>query len=221
MRILSCFLCLMIISGLCYSTTFTLSDEALMLLDTHGYNEGSIVQAQNIEGPGVIFDIWYPGQGDSLYWQSSIDAGSGALTGIDISEFDYFALDFTLLSVNGKTDYSNGGGPVIAGAYIIAAYQPQTLEFDDEIHVVSKTPTSVKYNSILYKFNTTDRIGFVLNIPTWWYDDTHPSPWNQDVNTISVLIQAAEVAVVIPEPATLSILALGTILMGRTRKTRA
>ena len=196
------------------ASVFTLSDQALMLLDDNYVNSSVSIHATDVAGPGVVFDVSYPGAGSSLYWVSSIYDGQGLLTGIDISEYDAFALNFTLLSVNGQEDYSNGGGPVIAGALInrsgsVYAYQPQVLDFNNNVRVVSTTTSDADMIKL---------VGFCLNIPTWWYQ-TSPSPWNPNGNTVSVLVQAAPNAVLltIPEPASLLLLALGAVMLRKKK----
>ena len=197
------------------AAVFTLSDQVLMLLDDNYVNTSVSIQTTDVAGPGVVFDVSYPGAGSSLYWVSSIYDGGGSLTGIDISKYDAFALDFTLLSVNGQEDYSNGGGPVIAGALInlsssIYAYQPQVLDFNDETRVVSTTTSDADVIKL---------VGFCLNIPTWWYQ-TSPSPWNPNGNTVSILVQAAPNAVplTIPEPGTLLFVGFGTLALRLKRR---
>lgn len=188
------------------ASVFTLSDQALMLLDDNYVNTSVSIQATDVAGPGVVFDVSYPGAGSSLYWVSSIYDGQGLLTGIDISEYDAFALDFTLLSVNGQEDYSNGGGSVTAGALInlsdaVYAYQPQALDFNNTVRVVSTTTSDA---------DGVKLIGFCLRIPT-----TSTSTWNPNGNTVSVLVQAAPnaVSLTIPEPASLLLLGLGGLLI--------
>ena len=185
-----------------------------MKLDFNQTYNSVAVQAQNIAGYGVVFEMSYPGQGSSFRWTSASFGGSGALSGIDISGYDAFALDFTLLTVNGQTNYSNGGNTVIAGALInrqtaTYAYQPQHLNFDYSPRVVSTTTTDSDIVTL---------IGFTVNIPYWWYD-TNTSPWNLNGNTVKVLVQPAAGAYqIVPEPATLSLLALGGLALLRKRK---
>lgn len=197
------------------ASVFTLSDSALLSLDADLQSSTSTTFSRtDVAGSGVVFEIFYPGLGSELSPVSStVYGGSGALTGIDISGYDSFALDFTLLSVNGQTDYSNYGGPLIAGAVIngIAVdyrYKPEVLGFVSfPSDVTSITPTLAE---------TIETVGFSLNVPTWWYDEGE-SPWNPAGNTVQVLVSAAEGATVIPEPATLLLMGTGLLVIRRKK----
>lgn len=194
---------------------FTLSDSALLSLDADMQNPTSATFSRtDVAGSGVVFEIFYPGLGSSFYPVSSTFYGSsGALTGIDISGYDSFALDFTLLSVNGQTDYSNYGGPLVAGAVInditvSYRYKPETLGFGSfSSDVTSITDTLAE---------TIETVGFTLNVPTWWYGEGE-SPWNPAGNTVQVLVSAAEGATVIPEPATLLLMGTGLLVIRRKK----
>ena len=200
------------------AATFTLSDSALMSLD-YKYSgvSTSVVSVTNVAGAGVRFDLLYPdplnanGQKPVLYLTSSIYGGSGSLTGIDISSFDAFALKITLISVAGVSS-ADAVGPIIVGALINQldsdyAYHPDVIAIDSPISATSTTATNA---------NQITNIGFVCNIPYWWYSSSS-SPWDPTGATISILVESAPDAVIIPEPATILLLTLGGLVF-RKRK---
>ncbi|MBN1392976.1 MAG: hypothetical protein JW947_09255 [Sedimentisphaerales bacterium] len=191
-----------------YGTSFTLSDDAIMKLDYEYYGSQNIVSITNVNGPGVRFDIQYldpqniRGESPTFYWVSSIRGGNGDLVGIDISEFDAFALNFTLLSVTGanRTD-----APIIVGSYIRNSYKPEVISLAQPF---ASSITTTDANQI-----TT--VGFVCNIPYWWYDD-NSSPWDPDGAIISLLVeQTPGAAVITPEPTALLFLCAGIIFLRR------
>ncbi|MFA6185836.1 MAG: PEP-CTERM sorting domain-containing protein [Phycisphaerae bacterium] len=199
--------------------TFTLSDSALMSLDyKYPGTPTTVVSVTDAAGPGVRFDILYPdprnahGENPTLYLTSSIYGGNGSLTGIDISSFDAFALKFTLISAEGVSS-TNAAGPIIVGAMInqsgsAYAYHPEVIAINssyDPMSATSVTPTEASQINL---------VGFVCNIPYWWYDDS-PSPWDSAGARISILVESAPNAVSVPEPATLLLLGLGGLASRR------
>lgn len=207
-------------------TTFTFSDDALMSLDykyESTYTSASILSITNIEGPGVRFNFLYPdplnssGKYPSLHWVSCIYGGSGTLTGRDISMFDAFALKFTLLSANGVSS-PDAVGPLVIGASINGldyayAFRPEIIAINssyDPTSATSITTTDAKQIKL---------VGFTCYIPYWWYDSS-PSPWDPQGANISLLVEPAPGAVVIPEPTTLLLLGLGAVMLRRQHKTR-
>jgi hypothetical protein len=181
------------------ATSFTLSDAGIMALD---YDNGDrfvpsptayIVDRRDVPGPGVEFDIAYPGNDnpdDFLYWISDFAFGAGALAGIDITPYENFELSFALLSANGSLADS---GPMIVGAFINYAHHPDIVDLDPNpsypSSVISSTPINVSLNQ-----EEIDAVGFY----TWlWL----PNDWSPDGNTITLLVEPAPGAVPIPEPA--------------------
>jgi hypothetical protein len=204
-----------------HGTSFTLSDEALMSLDYKYSGEDTIMNSiTNVAGPGVQFDFLYAdprnsnGKEPALYWTSCIYGGSGTLTGIDISSFDAFSLKFTLVSANGVQS-PDAVGPLVVGALInqsgaAYAYRPEVIAINGPASATSVTTTDA---------SQIDLVGFVCNIPYWWYDPEGPlgpSPWDPDGAIISLLVEPAQDAVIItPEPATLLFLCAGAAFLRR------
>jgi len=205
-----------------YAETFTLSDQALMALDWDAdtwfdpAHTAVITDVRNVAGPGVEFDIYYPGnqaEDASMMWLSSKWGGNGSLADIDIHNYEAFALQFTILSIDGSSS-SAITNPLIVGAAINLtdtshAFKPEILRLSGP---VSETSTTTSDAALI------ETIGFTAYIPYWWYDDNNPNPWNPDGSDITLLVQAADGAVVIPEPATINILGLGVLFLLRKRK---
>jgi hypothetical protein len=202
-------------------TTFTLSDSALMSLDyyyTSGYPQGAtITKITDISGVGVQYDILYSDPLNSqnkmptLCLLSTTWGGSGALTKCDISTFDTFALEFTLVSESGVSS-PDAVGPLIVGAYINNVFQPRVIASNNPHTPASATSVSPTYNN-----SQIVTIGFTCEIPYWWYTPS-TSPWDPSGARISLLVESAPGAVVItPEPATLLLLGLGAAIVRRKR----
>jgi hypothetical protein len=204
------------------ATIFTLSDEALMLLDCTAkelYSSqmtASVIGVHDVPGPGVEFDMHYPGnEWPDFYIElaSSIRGGNGDLTGIDISSYDAFALQFTLLSID---DSSSPGiiNPIRVGAVInlqeyTSAYNPKTLRLSGPTSDTSITSTDAQQ---------IETVGFTAHIPYFWYDENNPNPWNPNGCNVTLLVKPAAEAVVIPEPVSLSLLLLGGVVVVKRRK---
>jgi hypothetical protein len=208
------FLCPLAVRG----TTFTLSDSALMSLDSNPFpGWATMINITDTPGLGVQFDFLYPDPLNSskkvpiLFFTSSIHGGNGTLTGIDISRFDAFALKFTLSSAEGVSSH-DAVGPVIVGALINwsdggVAYRPEVIAVHDSYFPAGATSvTSSNVSEIA-------EIGFTCYIPYWWYSANSPSPWDPDGARISLLVEPAPNAVVIPEPASILLLGLGALLL--------
>jgi len=202
-------------------TPFTLSDSALMRLDynyTSGYPQGAtITNITDIAGVGVQYDILYSdplnshGKLPSLCLLSTTWGGSGALTECDISTFDAFSLKFTLVSASGVSS-PPAVGPLIVGAYINNVFQPRVIAFNTPSTPASATSVSPTYNN-----SQIVTIGFICEIPYWWYNQS-TSPWDPSGARISLLVEPAPGAVVIiPEPATLLLFAIGGLALRRKK----
>jgi hypothetical protein len=86
---------------------FTLSDKALMALDTHGGSTARVLNKRDTPGAGVEFDIYFPPGGYSLSYVSSHTSGKGTLTHIDLNEYIGYALKFTLIDTKSSTPNAN------------------------------------------------------------------------------------------------------------------
>jgi len=102
-------------------TTMTLSAEQLMALDWDGTMAGRpTVENKRIIGAGVEFDIRFPSNKpwtNSMDYTSTSAAGQGTLAGLDVRQYEAFALKFTLVSVSGQAD-PNEPLQIAAGALI-------------------------------------------------------------------------------------------------------
>jgi hypothetical protein len=165
---------------------FTLSDEALMSLDVYQYGnpEGDpnlprVIARRNIDGPGVEFDIYFPGDNErkdnnAIMYVSCIDRGKETLTHADVNGFDAFALKFTLVAVDGKSEV-NAGGMLVVGAFINGAYRPECISFNQGDEAISTTMNGAR---------KIHEIGF----------DVHklsPEGWSPEGNTVTIRIEAA------------------------------
>ena len=215
---------LFMISSRTYAIVFTLSDQALLLLDTN-YDVGyypkmtaTVIDKRDIAGAGIEFDIKYFGNNtpdNTMYWSSSIGKGQGLLAGINISGFDAFGLEFKILSINGSSA-PGAEGPIIVGSLINQktssyAYHPETIGLANE---PSKSAISITTTDA----DIIETIGFVSNIPSWWYNAQNPNPWNPNGSIVTLLVKPlAGATVVTPEPATLLLLGLGGLFLKRKK----
>lgn len=132
----------------------TLSEEQLLLLDWHiAYSGGARVKEKRIVPVSAVeFDIYFPSNSAdsrSLDIVSSGEGGGGSLVGADISDYETFALKFTLVSINGESE-PDLKQKLVAGALIgptdkgqLSAYEPVILSFaESEKTAISKTPVS-------------------------------------------------------------------------------
>ena len=192
------------------ATDFTLSDSAIMSLDYNMSNffvpppTASIVSKQDIPGTGVQFTIHFNSTNYPDYFclqVSDKDYGAGTLAGIDVSGYSNYSLKFTLVSVDGSTSGSGGldvGAVIGGGTY---AYQAQIIGLNGFFPsaAVSSTPTS-------YALPTISRIGFIAYL--WQYGG-----WSDAPHDITLLVEPADGAVQIPEPAPCSLLTLGVLAL--------
>jgi hypothetical protein len=169
---------------------FTLSDEDLMSLDVYfgsnpkyDPNVPKIVAQRDVSGPGVEFDIYFPTDNKNksnyvLTYVSCDNHGKGTLVGIDVNDFDAFALKFTLIAVDGKND-PNVGSPLIVGALVNAGYThsicPEYISLAKKNEVVSIVKTDAEKTSI---------IGFIIY-------KSSPDGWSPQGNTVTIRIEAA------------------------------
>jgi hypothetical protein len=179
-------------STLAIAKNFTLSDDDLMLLDRHfiHYSTSEVISKTDIEGPGVEFEIHLPdinNPGHSIYYVSCKSGGEGLLTGINISDYDAFALKITLLSVNGS-DSPDAAGSLVVGALINS---PRSYAYHPE--VVSLKPQRNNAISITKTDDANDIsiIGFTAHLLT-------TKGWDTNGSTIKLLVEAAPNAEILP-----------------------
>jgi len=169
---------------------FTLSDEDLMALDVYqdsnpkyDPNVPKIVAQRDIAGPGVEYDIYFPPDNKNknnyaLGYVSCNNRGKGALVGIDINDFDAFALKFTLIAVDGRND-PDAGGTLVVGALVNAGYShafhAECINFAKENEAVAITKTDAQKTTI---------IGFEVY-------KSSPDGWSPQGSTITIRVEAA------------------------------
>jgi len=171
---------------------FTLSDEDLMALDVYqdsnpkyDPNVPKIVAKRDISGPGVEFDIYFPPTNNKrkdnyvLTYVSCDNRGEGTLVGIDVNDFDAFALKFTLIAIDGKNDI-DAGGTLIVGALVNSGYshgfQSEYISFAKGNEAISITKTDAEKTSI---------IGFIV------YKLPSPDGWSPQGNMVTIRVEAA------------------------------
>jgi hypothetical protein len=180
--------------------SFTLSDTDLMSLDWYedsrapdDPNVARIVAKRDVSGTGVEFDIYFPkGRKDSpntysVYYVSCKRGGEGTLVGIDVNDYDAFALKFSLVAVDGNSS-PGVGGSLVVGAIIDSgytwAYSLEIISFaeDEKSIVISSTTTDADKISI---------IGFTIR-------KLSPQGWNPAGTTVTVRVEAAPGAEILP-----------------------
>ena len=196
----------------------TLSDSALMSLDSPIFTgrNAIVTRQEDVAGPGVEFDIHFPNneQPDSVIaWVSCDEGGTGLLSGINVSMYDNFDLKFTLVSIDGIST-PDVGGLISVGAMIGPydgshhAYNPAWI---DLVSGTSYDRTAVSSTSVKTDYTS------LLGIFAWLYE---PSDWSPSGTDITLLVEAAPDAVPIPEPATLLLLGLGTVMLQRKHRAK-
>jgi len=197
----------------------TLNDAGLLSLDWYNRNlyypppTATVVERRDVPGPGVEFDIHYPGNetpDSSLECVSSKYGGAGSLVGIDISIYDNFVLEFTLLSVNDIVPPPSVSLYLIVGSIIDMdstwGYSPEVIGYapDRPTTAISSTSTDV---------DRIGMVGFTAHIPYWWLMNN----WDPSGSTVTLLVEAAPGAVAIPEPTTLLLLSFGGLALLKKR----
>jgi len=170
---------------------FTLSDEGLMALNQinkHVWAKSSIVERRDVSGPGVEFDIYFPGtkRGERNFEcvVTKQNEPNNPLFASDLRVFDAFALKFTLLAVNEDTSPSNNDRLVV-GAYINAGYRPECVTLDP-----ADTNTAVSRTLV-----GSDDV-FSLGITTHMLSS---EGWDPNGTTITLLVEPAPGAIAIPK----------------------
>ncbi len=134
------------------SKTLTLSQQQLVYLDWHSPNlaRARVTEKRILPGPGVEFHIYFPSNSpdcSTIQHVSSGEGGRGVLAGAEVRGYEKFALTFTLVSINGRTE-PNEREKVEVGALIgptaggrISECKPVTLSLlSSEQSKVAKTP---------------------------------------------------------------------------------
>jgi len=169
----------------------TLSDEGLMALDEYSEHvrglKATILNRRDIEGPGVIFDLYFPGNkhpDDAIYYFFSKDRLEEMLEGVDAASCDAFELKFTLVSVDGS-DAPETGGVLVVGAHIGGAYRPESVAFREghQRSVVSTTRINTERISWL---------GFTAHLLS-------ERGWDPNGTTITLLIEPCPGDVSMPQ----------------------
>ncbi|MCK5472914.1 MAG: hypothetical protein KAI59_02695 [Planctomycetes bacterium] len=181
-------------AALAIAENFTLSDDDLMLLDYHFNHHSSsseVIYKTDVEGPGVEFDIHFPDtnrQNHSITYVSCKNGGEDLVTGININDYDAFAIKFTLVSVN-DSNYPDAGGSLVVGALINSgyshSYRPEVISLQPGNNTtISSTKTDA---------NNTSIIGFTAHFLT-------PDGWDPNGSTVRLLIEPAPDAEFLPQP---------------------
>jgi hypothetical protein len=176
-------------------TTVTLSAEQLMSLDWSGRGVGrSAIVDKRIVGPGVEFDIRFPGGAGvpSMDYVSTGAAGAGTLAGLDVSKYQSLALKFTLVSIDGGSDPNLPVG-IAAGAIIgptgdgrLSACEPVTLAFSPE-HVTQVAVTPMHTERVRV-------IGIHAHV-------VNPMAWNPRGGVVTLRVEPAADAQILSTPA--------------------
>ena len=199
------------------ATDFTLTDAAILSLDYNMQSHyarpltATITSEQDIPGTGVQFGIHFPSTNsleDARYQVSDYAHGAGALAGLDVSAYSNFALKFTVVSIDGSTTESKllEVGAVIGNSSAWGF-------FPEIISLTGHYPPSAVSTTLVPSGAITD-IGF--------YVSEYPfGAWSAGQHDVTLLVQPADGAVQIPEPASWAMVALGAaVLVGRGRLRR-
>ncbi|MGA2916867.1 MAG: hypothetical protein ABSE89_12660 [Sedimentisphaerales bacterium] len=198
-----------------FATNFTLSDAAIMSLDWNNSNfycpppTPFITSCRDVNGPGVEFDIHFPGNSgmDSGFeWVSSRYGGSGVLVSLNISSFDAFELQFKLLSINGSAAM-DPSKKIIVGSIIDMG---DTWGFRPEVITMTSGQQEVISTTSTDALQINKMVGFTAYIPYWWWS-ADANPWNPSGSDITLLVKPVAGAVPIPEPITIFLFGIGGI----------
>jgi len=177
-------------------TTVTLSAEQLMALDWAGRAAGRavIVQKRSV-GAGVEFDIRFPGAAAGVCtfdYTSSGAAGQGALAGLDVRAYQAFALKFTLVAVDGRSD-PNFPLELTVGSVIgppgdgkVSSYEPVVLKLSPE-HATKIAKTPMHTGKIRV-------IGIHAHV-------ANPKLWDTTGGVVTLRVEPAADAEILPGPA--------------------
>ncbi|MHC4150296.1 MAG: hypothetical protein ACYSR5_12555 [Planctomycetota bacterium] len=176
------------------SRTLTLPNDQLIALDWHGQGTigAKVTQKRDVAGPGVEFDIYFPTNKPghrSINYVSSGKGGFGALLDADLRGYEAFALNFTLVAIDGSSSPELAQrlivGPLIgptAGGQAYE-YKPATLAFDS-----GRTTADIKMPISTHLIR---QIGFHAHM-----DD--PNQWNPAGTMVTLRIEPADDAGPVP-----------------------
>jgi len=182
-------------AGAAIAENFTLSDEGLMTLHKGSYYSGataSVVSKSDVTGPGVEFEIYFPGIKVSDTVLEMVCARGEAnepLVGADVGRFDNYELKFTLISIDGKKPVDNrsglGVGALIGCDNGPCGYRPERIGFGEFLE-----PNAV--SSTIVEGGILARIGFHINF-------LNPIGWNPDGTTVKILVEPVSGDIQLPE----------------------
>jgi len=159
----------------------TLSDEGLMALDEYSPHisglKATILEKRDVEGPGVEFDIYFPGNKhpeNSIYYVLPKRKLENMFQGVDVASYDAFELKFTLMSVDGN-DSPDSGGILVVGALINGAYRPEAISLSEGHPRSAISTTRINADRI-------SRAGFTAHMLT-----SHG--WDPNGTTVTLLIE--------------------------------
>lgn len=225
-KLLYAFIGLMVLSlgSTCtHAADVTLNDGALMSLDFHSAAQFTpqVTAQTDILGPGVLFDISFPGNGgldSQMLYASSIFGGAGSLVANDISLYDNFQLAFTYESIScaglgDLEDLQLWVSPFVNDGDNWKYFLPELIGIapgQDNTKVASMNISQLA--GVIAPGDNILEIGFEVHMD-------YPDAWDPACDSVSLIIAPAEGAVAIPEPTTLTILVLGGLSLLRRQKT--
>jgi hypothetical protein len=176
------------------SRTLTLSARQLIFLDWGGKLQtgAKVIKKRIVAGPGVEFDIYFPGikaGHRSIKYVSSGEGGRGTLLGVDIHEYTTFALKFTLIAIDAAV------GPDMPQELVVGAvigptatgqhydYEPVTLGFGSG-QTAGISRTSVQTGKIR-------QIGIYAEI-------LNPQDWSPSGTVVTLRVEPVDDAVEVP-----------------------
>ncbi|MCD6175643.1 MAG: right-handed parallel beta-helix repeat-containing protein [Planctomycetes bacterium] len=161
----------------------TLSDKGLMLLNEYSPHmsgiKATILEKRYIEGVGVEFDIYFPGNEElenSIYYVFSPEGTEEVFKGVDVASCDAFELKFTIVAVDGSTSEENTG-ILIVGAHMGGAYRPEAISLGEIQPNTAVSTTPMDTDKVF-------RAGFTAHMLT-------KKGWKPNGTTVTLLIEPA------------------------------
>jgi predicted outer membrane repeat protein len=194
----------LVLTGACVAEDFTLSDDALMTMlnqtNKHVQAKSSIVERRDRPGPGVEFDIYFPGTKPGEYGfecVSTKNEPNNPLFAADLRAFDAFALKFTLLAVNGDPSPKHTG-TLVVGAYLNAGYRGECVTLEPRVpSYTDKTNTAIgEPNRAISRTQVRSTDVYSIGITMHMLSS---EGWDPNGTTITLLVEPAPGAVVIPK----------------------